>query len=176
MGITIRKAAPTDAPGACALLRRSIEVCCAPDHQAQPGILESWLGNKTPHNVASWFAAPTNCALVAERANELIGLSLLTQAGKISLCYVLPDALGGGVGRALLSAAEAQARAWNISKLHLHSPVSASGFFERLGYTNAGKDKACYGLECNLLWKRLDVAPADHGASLSTRFCNCSGQ
>jgi GNAT superfamily N-acetyltransferase len=176
MGIAIRKAVHTDAPGACALLRRSIEVGCAPDHQGQPDLLDSWLGNKTPHTVANWFATPSHYALVAERDNVLVGLSLLTQAGKISLCYVLPEALRSGVGRALLAATEAQARSWNISKLHLHSPVSASGFFARLGYTNAGKDKACYGLECHLLWKRLDVVPGTAGASIRERFCRCSGQ
>jgi hypothetical protein len=47
---------------------------------------------------------------------------------------------------------------WDIGKLHMHSPASSSGFFERLGYVNAGKDKACFGLECDFLWKQLDAA------------------
>jgi N-acetylglutamate synthase-like GNAT family acetyltransferase len=176
MGIAIRKAVPDDAPAACALLRRSIEEGCEPDHRGQPAILDSWLGNKTPQNVATWFSSASHHALVAERDGELLGLALLTQAGKIALCYVLPGALRVGVGRALLAGIEEQARAWNISKLHLHSPASSSAFFERHGYTNAGKEKACYGLECDLLWKRLNADCAVLDAAARKRFCNCSGR
>jgi len=168
--IEIRRAVPDDATAACHLLRRSIEEGCRADHQDQPGVLDAWLGNKTTTTVVTWFSSPTNYAVVAESEGELVGLALLTQAGKLALCYVLPDALRCGVGRALLDAVEQQARTWNISKLHLHSPARASQFFERHGYINAGKEKACYGLECDLLWKRLD------GACDPTqkRFCHCS--
>lgn len=172
----IRKAVPGDASAACALLRRSIEVGCQADHQDQPAVLEAWLGNKTAANVASWFASPSNHALVAERDGALLGLCLLTQAGKLALCYVSPEALHSGVGRALIAAAEDQARAWSITKLHLHSPASASAFFERQGFVNAGKDKSCWGLECDLLWKPLDVASeTGPGAAARKRFCNCNG-
>jgi GNAT superfamily N-acetyltransferase len=176
MGIAIRKAEPADAPAACALLRRSIEQCCEPDHRGHPGILDNWLGNKTPQTVATWFSTPSNHALVAECEGRLVGLALLTQAGKLALCYVLPETLRVGVGRALLGGIEEQARAWHIGKLYLHSPASASGFFERLGYCNAGKEKACYGLECDFLWKRLDAAPVAGEQGARKRFCNCSGR
>jgi putative acetyltransferase len=175
MGIEIRQARPSDAPAACALLRRSIAEVCAPDHLGNQEILDAWLGNKTAANVATWFSAPTNYAVLAEREGAMVGMALLTQAGKISLCYVSPDALRAGVGRALLDALECQARAWHISKLHLQSPASSSAFYERHGYTNAGQEKACYGLECNLLWKSLKAETAPEGAA-SKRFCNCSGK
>jgi len=172
----IRKAVPGDASAACALLRRSIEVGCKADHEDRPGVLEAWLGNKTTANVATWFSIPSNHALVAERDGELLGLCLLTQAGKLALCYVAPDALHSGIGSALIAAAEEQARAWDIKKLHLQSPASASAFFERQGYVNAGKDKSCFGLECDLLWKQLDAAcDGAPGAAARKRFCNCSG-
>ena len=176
MGIEIRQATPNDAPAACSLLRRSIEHGCVADHGRRPEILEAWLGNKTPQNVVAWLSSPSNYAVVAERSTggaagtELVGLALLNQAGRLALCYVLPEALRSGVGRALLAAVEAQARTWHIGKLHMHSPASASLFFERQGYVNAGKDRACFGLECDFLWKQLDAAepPA------RKRFCNCS--
>jgi GNAT superfamily N-acetyltransferase len=173
MGIEIRKAVPLDAAAACALLRRSIERGCEPDHRGRPEILDTWLANKSPDQVAAWFASPTNHAIVAERDGELLGLALLTQAGKLALCYVEPDALRIGVGRALLAAVEEQARAWNIGKLHLHSPASTASFFERHGYANAGLEKSCFGLECSLMWKQLDADPLAADAK-SKRFCNCS--
>ena len=174
MGIEIRQATQDDAPAVCELLRRSIEEGCVLDHGGRPEILQAWLGNKTIQNVLGWLSSSSNFAVVAERdvagAREVAGFALLNQAGKVPLCYVRPDLLRNGVGRALLYALEAQARAWNISKLHMQSPGSASGFFERQGYVNAGKDKACYGLECDFLWKHLDAetVPA------RKRFCNCS--
>jgi putative acetyltransferase len=173
MGIEIRQAVSTDAPAACELLRRSIAEGCAPDYVCKPGILEAWLGNKTPENVAIWLSTPTNYAVVAERDGQLLGLGLLTQAGKVALCYVLPEAIRTGVGSALLAGMEDQARAWDISKLHLQSPASSTAFFERHGYTNAGKEKACFGLECDLLWKSLKCS--GDGAQRK-RFCNCSGK
>ncbi len=173
MGIDIRKAVPDDAAAACNLLRRSIEQGCAPDHRGRAGILDTWLANKNPENVAAWFASATNHAIVAERDGELLGMALLTQAGKLALCYVDPEALRVGVGRALLAAVEAQARAWNIGKLHLHSPESTATFFERHGYANAGLEKSCFGLECSLMWKQLDADPLDADAKRK-RFCSCS--
>ena len=173
MGIDIRKAAPADAVSACALLRRSIEQVCEPDHRGRPDVLDSWLANKTPDTVAAWFASPTNHALVAERDGQLLGLALLTQAGKLALCYVEPGALRIGVGRALLAAVEGQARAWNIRKLQLHSPASCATFYERHGYANAGLEKSCFGLECSLMWKQLDAESQGLDAK-PKRFCKCS--
>jgi N-acetylglutamate synthase-like GNAT family acetyltransferase len=172
MGIDIRQATPSDAPEACALLRRSIEEGCAADHGLRAEILQPWLSNKTPQNVGTWFSSPSNYAVVAVHGQELAGLALLTQAGKLALCYVIPGELGKGIGSAMLHAVETRARCWDIAKLHMHSPASASGFFERLGYVNAGKDKSCFGLECDFLWKQLDAA----APPASKRFCSCSGQ
>lgn len=173
MGIDIRKAAPFDAASACSLLRRSIEQGCEADYRGRPAILDAWLGNKTLENVAAWFASATNFAIVAERDGQLLGMALLTQAGKLALCYVQPEAVRSGVGSAMLAAVEQQARAWEIRKLHLHSPASAAPFFARHGYTDAGLEKACFGLECHLMWKMLDADPAALD-SARKRFCNCS--
>jgi putative acetyltransferase len=172
MGIDIRQATPSDAEEACALLRRSIEEGCAADHGQRADILQAWLSNKTPQNVAAWFSSPSNFAVVAVRDLQLAGMALLTPAGKLALCYVMPGHLRSGIGRAMMHTVEDQARCRNIGKLHMHSPASSSGFFERLGYVNAGKDKACFGLECDFLWKKLDAAepPA------SKRFCSCTGK
>jgi GNAT superfamily N-acetyltransferase len=170
--IQIRKAAPEDAVAVCHLLRRSITECCVQDHRHDPATLKAWLGNKTPDIVAGWFTIPTNYPLVAERDGQLLGVALLTQAGKLALCYVLPEAQGQGVGRRLVEGIEAQARAWAISKIRLHSTDTASGFFARRGYLTAGRDKACFGLECDFLWKQIDACEAPQPGARK-RFCNC---
>lgn len=176
MGIEIRIAVPEDAATACAVLRRSITECCVQDHRHDPAILSAWLGNKTPQNVASWLVSPCNHTLVAECGGAVVGVALITQAGKLSLCYVVPEALHSGAGKALLAGAEAQARAWGISVLRLHATATARDFFARHGYLNAGKEKSCYGVECDFFWKKLDtVQDGAEGGSPRKRFCNCSG-
>ncbi len=175
MGIEIRIAAPEDAFAACDVLRRSITECCMQDHGGDPAILCAWLGNKTPANVAGWFASAANFAVVAERDGVVVGVALLTQAGKLSLCYVLPDVLHQGIGKAMLQAVEHQARAWGIGVLKLHSTASASAFFARNGYLAAGKEKSCYGVECDFFWKQLNPVDAG-GAAHPKRFCNCTAQ
>jgi N-acetylglutamate synthase-like GNAT family acetyltransferase len=175
MGIHIRTATPEDASAACGVLRRSILECCVQDHQNKSEILETWLGNKTPQNVANWVSSPTNYTLVAERDGELVGVALLTQAGKLSLCYVLPEAQHSGVGTALLQGAEAKAREWGIGTLTLKSTIGAREFYARHGYSNAGKDRTCYGLDCELFWKKLNAGPEASGTP-AKRFCNCNAQ
>ena len=175
MGIEIRTAGPDDAADACRVLCRSITECCGADHHAQPEVLQSWLGNKTPDNVASWIASPSNYTLVALRDGELVGISLLTQAGKLSLCYLLPEAHGLGIGKAMLDCVEAQARSWGVSVLRLHGTATARAFFSRNGYVLAGKEKSCYGVECDFFWKKLNVA-ANDAAAPTKRFCSCSAQ
>lgn len=169
----IRKADMADAAAACQLLCRSIEEGCRAEHGGDPALLAAWLGNKTPENVRTWFASAANHAVLAHDNDQLLGLALLTQAGKVALCYVRPDVLRQGIGSAMLAALEAKARDWNIGRVHLQSPPGASSFFERHGYTNGGKDKACFGLPCEVLFKRLD-GRCDAQAGGRKRFCTCS--
>lgn len=169
--IVVRPAVPGDSAGACAVLRRSITECCTRDHEHRPEILTAWLGNKTPQNVGAWFCLPTNFALVALHDDVVVGVALLTQAGKLSLCYVVPEALHCGIGKALLHGLEAQARAWGISTVRLHSTASASAFYARNGYTQDGVEKSCYGVECTFFWKQLDAPRCGEG--VRKRFCNC---
>lgn len=174
MGIEIRTAQRDDAAAVCGVLRRSITECCVDDHKNCPEILASWLGNKTPQNVAGWFSTQSNFALVAERDGEVVGVALLTQAGMLSLCYVLPEVLHAGIGKALLAGIEAQARAWGISVLKLKSTASARDFYVRNGFINGGKEKSCYGIECDFFWKDLNAVSGTPGAR--KRFCKCNAQ
>jgi GNAT superfamily N-acetyltransferase len=173
MGLLIRTATVEDASAACAVLRRSIVECCAGDHRHDPAVLDAWLGNKTPATVAGWIATPSNHALVAERDGVMVGVALINQAGKISLCYVVREALRTGTGKALLCGLEAQARAWGVGVVKLNSTATASGFYAHHGYVHGGKDTSCFGLECDFYWKQLNAESACDGAR--KRFCPCTG-
>ncbi len=173
IGLTTRAAVAADAEAVCTVLRQAILETCADDHRHEQAILDAWLGNKTPTQVAAWMAAPANHMVVAEDAGRhIVGVALINQAGKLALCHVLPQSQRQGVGLALLEAAEAQARSWGVGTVRIHGTSNSAGFYARYGYINAGKDKTCYGVECDLLWKKLDAAPGASAAG--KRFCSCN--
>lgn len=176
IGLTTRAAVAADAEAVCTVLRQAILETCVDDHRHDQTILDAWLGNKHPAQIAAWLTVPANHMVVAESADEqgqlrIVGVALINQAGKLALCHVLPQAQRQGVGKALLEAAEAQARSWGVTTVRIHGTTNSQGFYAQFGYLNAGKDKTCYGVECDLLWKQLDAAP---GAQAGKRFCSCN--
>jgi GNAT superfamily N-acetyltransferase len=142
------------AEAACHVVRQSITHCCAPDHGNDPAILTAWLANKTPENLAAWMAAPGAAAWGAYRSDALVGFALLSHA-TLALCYVLPEALHRGVGRALLHAAEAHARQMDVTVLGLESTRTAQAFYLRNGYETAGPVKTWAGLQAQPIRKVL---------------------
>jgi N-acetylglutamate synthase-like GNAT family acetyltransferase len=122
--------------------------------------------------VASWFSSPTNFSLVAVNDGEVIGVALLTGAGKLALCYLLPEACGKGVGKALLARMEEQACSWGVKALQLHSTATGHAFFAGRGYVDAGKVRSPYGVETVFFWKQLDASAPD--SVKRKRFCNCN--
>jgi GNAT superfamily N-acetyltransferase len=175
MSLEIRIATADDAAAACAILRRSIAECCVLDHKNDPAVLEAWLGNKSPEMVTSWFASASNFSIVAVQAGEVLGVALLTRAGKVALCYLLPEARGRGIGKALLERLEVQAAEWQIKALQLHSTASAEGFFTGHGYLASGAVRSPYGVDTTFFWKQLGaVAADDPDKPQRKRFCNCN--
>ena len=168
-GITTRAATIADADAVCAVLRLAILETCADDHRHDQAILDAWLGNKHPAQVGAWINAPANFMVVAELGEQIVGVALINQAGKLALCHVLPSVQRQGVGKALLDAAEAQARCWGVSTVRIHGTSNSRGFYARYGYLDAGKEKTCYGIECDLLWKHLDATQA-----AGKRYCSCN--
>ncbi|WP_256079446.1 GNAT family N-acetyltransferase [Massilia sp. YIM B04103] len=172
MSLEIRIAASADAPAACQVLRRSITECCIADHNNDPAILDAWLGNKNTQTVASWFESPTNFSLVAVENGAVVGVALLTAAGKLALCYLLPEARHKGAGKALLARIEAQAASWGVKALQLHSTASGEEFFARQGYIRSGNVRSPYGVDTVFFWKQLgaESCPPEAGRK---RFCGC---
>ncbi|WP_229202073.1 GNAT family N-acetyltransferase [Pseudoduganella aquatica] len=154
-------------------MRRSITECCVADHKDDPAILGAWLGNKTPQTVASWFESPTNYSLVALKDGAVIGVSLLTGAGKLALCYLLPEARGLGAGKAMLAKVEETACNWGVKAVQLHSTATGEEFFASQGYVRSGHVRSPYGVDTIFFWKQLDRGAAPD-TSQRKRFCNCN--
>lgn len=140
MTVTVRPAGPADAASACTVLRRSIAEVCGPDYASLDGFVEDWLTNKTPENVATWIANPALYFAVACTGDpeEIVGAACVARSGEILLCYVIPEYLGQGCGRALLADLTQTARAWGLDRLATSSTTTARAFYVRQGFTPSG--------------------------------------
>jgi GNAT superfamily N-acetyltransferase len=134
----IREARVEDAPAACQVLRRSITELCVADHRNDRAILTRWLANKSPDIVASWVSQPGSSMLLAVEQERVLAVGSVTDAGKITLNYVSPDARFRGVSRALLSALEARAVERGSTEFTLTSTETARRFYRANGYVELG--------------------------------------
>jgi GNAT superfamily N-acetyltransferase len=138
MTALVRRATPADAEAACAVIRRSITESCIEDHHRDPSVLATWLANKTPEGVRAWIASPDAFSVVAESDGAIVGFAMLTTPGEISLCYLVPEAQGFGIGRAMLTTLENEAARRNVAEITLRSTESAHRFYRRLGFVDSG--------------------------------------
>lgn len=125
----------------CNIIIQSITQVCAVDYKNDPVIIDEWLSNKTPENVAQWLQSSSNrsCAVVDVERNKLIGYALMNNDGEILLNYVLPDYLSMGIGKTLLNKIEDMARDLKLNKLLAVSTITAKKFYERNGFIKNGE-------------------------------------
>jgi GNAT superfamily N-acetyltransferase len=141
----IRDARPEDAQAGSQLLRRSIVELCVADHRNDPAVLARWLSNKTPEAFVSWLVQPGNSVLVAVEDGNLLAVGSVTDAGKITLNYVSPDARFRGVTRALLRALEMRAAERGNERCVLTSTETARCFYHASGYVESGPPVGEFG-------------------------------
>jgi GNAT superfamily N-acetyltransferase len=134
----IRDATPDDADEACAVLRASIAELCAADHRDDPAILDRWLANKTPENVAAWADGVGRSLLIATENGAILAVGGVRDAGEITLNYVAPWARFRGVSSALLAALEARAAERGAARVALLSTETAHSFYLARGYVDEG--------------------------------------
>jgi len=87
---------------------------------------------------------------VAERAGQVQGFSVVLPRGD-GICdldglFVEPDRWRGGIGRALLEDAFAQARAWDMAVMEVLGNPHAEGFYEKLGFVRTGTVQLPFGI------------------------------
>ena len=140
--VCVRKATADDADAACSAVRRSIAEVCGPDYGHEEKVMTDWLANKTPDNFRWWIEAPDAFSLVAvSDSDDVVGFGRISQAGWVQVCYIVPEALYQGYGKALLAAMEQQAAQWGLSAVGLNSTITAKAFYERNGYRQTGEPK-----------------------------------
>ena len=72
---------------------------------------------------------------VAERHGCVVGFMTLTAEGCIGLAYVVPDAIGQGIGKALYDAILSEAEIIGLPKLTAEASHLARAFFKRQGWS-----------------------------------------
>lgn len=144
---TVRPATETDAIPACEVMRRSIRELCSADHRNDAKILAAWLENKTPANMIAWVKSKDNFSVVALRGSEVCGFALLQRNGEVNFCYVVPEVLYLGAGKAMLAALESEAAHCGLKRLTLTSTSTARSFYERQGYSASGAPISIFGLQ-----------------------------
>jgi GNAT superfamily N-acetyltransferase len=158
MNFSVRRARPEDAESACVAVRRSIEQCCVEDHQGDPERIAIWLHNKTPENFLAWIQGEKQICVVAEESSSVVGFGM-SSTDEVLLCYVVPEALHRGVGRAVLGSLERLAAASGASALRLESTRTAMAFYGRNGFESCGPPVVFAGMEGYPLSKRLMASP-----------------
>jgi GNAT superfamily N-acetyltransferase len=136
--MVIRDATPWDAPAACLVLRRSIAELCVADHGDEPSAVAAWLANKTPECFAALIVQPQNSLLVVAEGSDILAVGAVTDAGRITLNYVSPDARFRGISSALLVALEARAAERGATRSTLVSTETALRFYESRGFRRDG--------------------------------------
>lgn len=81
---------------------------------------------------------------VAERNGRIVGtIGILPdetgESAELDKVFVQPEAIGGGVGAALMAQAVAATRALGIGKLEILSDPHAAGFYEKFGAVRIGE-------------------------------------
>jgi GNAT superfamily N-acetyltransferase len=160
MDISVRPATADDAVAACAAMRRSIAECCSLDHHNDSAVVDAWLRNKTADNTKALIEAPENFCVVAVVDGSITGFGM-ARAGKVLLCYAVPEVHQRGVGKSMLQAMEAHAIGGGAITMRLESTRTALAFYTRNGYVPVGAAVNIFGMEGQPMAKSLPArAPA----------------
>jgi GNAT superfamily N-acetyltransferase len=139
---------------------RAIRGLCR-GHYPEPD-LETWAASPMPPRFGEVLVSQR--ALVAEEDELAVGFGFLDRDDhELAAVYVSPTHARRGVGRLLLAALEAEARAAGIPVLRLASSLNAIGFYQRNGYQLRGEHRFRHpeGFDLPCVWMDKELASPD---------------
>ncbi len=146
--VTIRDACERDALSAVEVHYDSVHHVASKDYSQE--ILDEWSPPVSNQRVKNFLNNGADVKLVAEREGKVIGFGeLLSDKNQLGAVYVASQAVGQGVGKALMICLEEIARGKNIPFLQMESSITAFPFYQKLGYVvlEHGTYKLRSGLE-----------------------------
>ncbi len=132
--IDVRPARVCDADDCSIVLCSSIRQLCTLDHGENVDIINQWVGNKTPTNLAKWIQNPTSNFLVVEVASEIAAVGSFNESQEVELNYVSPDHRFCGVSKALLTRMEFMIAESGAQTAKLTSTETAHRFYLSAGW------------------------------------------
>jgi putative acetyltransferase len=130
--LAMRPMLPEDVPLLAEIFRAAIEELTAEDYsEAQQA---AWA--ETADDLEKFSARlAAELTLVATSAGAAVGFASLADNARIDMLYVHPAAAGQGAGAMLVDALEKIAAGRGTKELTVEASDTASGFFEKRGFT-----------------------------------------
>ncbi|MGO4852573.1 GNAT family N-acetyltransferase [Phaeovulum sp. W22_SRMD_FR3] len=126
----LRRAVAADADGLAQVMFRAIHAAPSPYTKAERA---AWLPQ--PHAGPDWAARlAAQTVVVAQGRAGILGFLSLDTEGYVDLAFILPEARGSGLFRALHSQIEAEAWAAGLPRLYTHASLMAEPAFRACGY------------------------------------------
>jgi putative acetyltransferase len=130
----IRRATLADTVAICDVHQRSVRGLCAAAYGSAD--IDAWVGPRVP---ADYEVVITGTVvLVADGDDGVAGFTILSRRGELHALYVHPAAVRRGVGSALLTAVEREARAAGLEAIALNATLNSVPFYARHGYADLG--------------------------------------
>lgn len=138
--INFRVAIETDVPGIRRVIRSAVEGIAAKEYP--PEVIVSWgLDNeKTRIKQQELIRNDEELTWVACRGEAIVGFSAFSpKTEELRAVYIAVEVARMGVGSKLLELVETKAKELGLSKLTMHSSLTAAPFYERHGYSHEGE-------------------------------------
>jgi GNAT superfamily N-acetyltransferase len=130
-GLSLRPAQERDRRALWRIHSRSVAALCEGDYSSRE--VRTWVELLRPDGYLRPEQPRT--VLVAERERHLVGFGQLDPfPGELEALYVAPEAVGQGVGSALLSSLEALAWQAGAEMMGLDASLNAEAFYRARGY------------------------------------------
>jgi putative acetyltransferase len=140
----LRPFLPSDTPVLAAIFRESIEDLTGEDYS--PAQQAAWAAFANDERAFGARLAQ-HLTLVAVMAGAPVGFAALKEPDHVEMLYVHPAVTGQGVAKLLYDALEKLARARGAKRLTVDASDTASGFFERRGFTGQHRNTVMRGDE-----------------------------
>jgi putative acetyltransferase len=141
--LALRPMLPTDAPFLAEIFRAAIEELAAEDYSETQR--EAWASTADEEEFGRRLAG--ELTLVATYGGSAVAFASLAGNTKIDMLYVHPAAAGQGAAALLCDALEKLAAARGAKELTVDSSDTASGFFEKRGFTARTRNTVTIGGE-----------------------------
>lgn len=131
--VTFRRSVGSDAEAVYAVMLSSVSRLC-PEPYSQE-VVNTWMEGRTEEDYRE--DCRDGLLWLAEKCGRVIGFSH-GEPGEVKRLFVNSDAVGLGVGKALMKKALADAQSKNTQTVVIDATLNAASFYEKWGFRKTG--------------------------------------